>query len=196
MSVKIFDDILRKGLRENKVPLKNAASINWYRNAGKELRGINENKLMNADKNRLVSRPEVGECYIFRYDPKYKDTLPYYDECPLIFPFSIEKDSFLALNLHYINPQDRAKLMNLLYTTKNNENLNNQTKLILSYKILQGLSQTKYYRPCVKRYLYSHLQSKFMEIRPREWDMILWMSVAKWKKRTGNYIYSQSSKKY
>lgn len=196
MSVPIFDEILRKGLRENKFPLRSAAAIEWYRNAGKQLRRVNENKLMNSDPNRLVTRPEVGNMYTYAYDPKYKDVLPYYDRQPLVFPFTIEKDSFTGINLHYINPQDRARLMNLLYKTKHNETLNNQSKLMISYQILQGLSQTKYYKPCIKKYLYSHLQTKLMEIRPREWDIILFMPIAKFTKKTGNYIYSQSAKKY
>ena len=53
-----------------------------------------------ASQNRPVVTP--GEMYMFYYDAKHKDTLPYWDRFPLVFPFSKVKDGFLGLNLHYL----------------------------------------------------------------------------------------------
>ena len=35
-----------------------------------------------------------GRLYMFQYDPKGADTLPYYDMFPLVFPFEIQSDFF------------------------------------------------------------------------------------------------------
>jgi hypothetical protein len=60
--------------------------------------------------------------YCFFYEAKNKDdpdVLPYWDRFPLIFPIDIKGDRLLSMNLHYLPPFHRAKLMDALYTTSN-----------------------------------------------------------------------------
>ena len=33
------------------------------------------------------STPDIGGFYLYQYDPKWKDKLPWYDIFPLVFPF-------------------------------------------------------------------------------------------------------------
>ena len=40
----------------------------------------------------------LGKMYLFRYDPKFKRTLPFYDRFPLVFVIKGGKNSFLAIN--------------------------------------------------------------------------------------------------
>ena len=40
-----------------------------------------------ADTKRLVNRPMLGRMYMFQYDPKLKESLPFYDTFPLTIPF-------------------------------------------------------------------------------------------------------------
>ena len=73
--------------------------------------------------------------FMFIYDPKHKDTLPFYDTFPLVFPIEIYSDSFLGINLHYLPPVLRAKLMDALYTTANNNKYNEYKLINISIKI-------------------------------------------------------------
>ena len=58
--------------------------------------------------------PTVGNMYMFSYDPKYKNVLPYYDAHPLVFPIEFYSNGFLGINLHYLPPMARASLMSNL----------------------------------------------------------------------------------
>ena len=69
--------------------------------------------------NRL-GQDSIGKMYMFYYDAKTKDKLPYWDRFPLIFVLDVRPDRFWGVNLHYLPPLYRAKLMNALYKIQNN----------------------------------------------------------------------------
>lgn len=119
-----------------------------------------------------ISDTSIGKMYMFNYDPKLKDKLPYYDTYPLVFPIEYYGDSFLGINLHYLPPMMRTKLMDALQSTLNNNKYNKTTKLVISYNILSGASRYKYFKPCVKKYLFSHVRSPFLYIAPDEWNIV------------------------
>ena len=62
-------------------------SIEWFRKKAATLTGVSRLALMQEDEIDLKTRPKTapfGEMYMFFYDAKYKDVLPYYDAFPLI----------------------------------------------------------------------------------------------------------------
>jgi hypothetical protein len=67
-----------------------------------------------------LTENSIGKMYSFVYDPKTKEQLPYYDIYPLVFPIEYYNDGFLGINLHYLPPVLRARLMDALYETINN----------------------------------------------------------------------------
>ena len=121
---------------------------------------------------QMISDTSIGKMYMFNYDPKLKEKLPYYDTYPLVFPIEYYGDSFLGINLHYLPPMMRAKLMDALQRTLNNNKYNKTTKLVISYNILNGASRYKYFKPCVKKYLFNHVRSPFLYIAPDEWNIV------------------------
>jgi len=129
-----------------------------------------------------LSETSVGKMYMFVYDPKTKDKLPYYDMYPLIFPIEYYNDGFLGLNLHYLPPGARAKLMDALYDTINNNKQNKTTKLRISYDILSSVKRYAYFKPCIKRYLFGHVRSNFLYIAPDEWNIALMLPTQKFVK--------------
>ena len=93
----LFDDILLKGIRTGQAPGKTAQAREWYRTQAKAITRTQRNrsqgdkliKELKSDKERRQdSRFMMGNMYLFAYDPKHKDTLPYYDRFPLIFPIN------------------------------------------------------------------------------------------------------------
>lgn len=194
MAVGLFDNIISQGVRKGHIPAQTEQSKKWYRDIAFGTKRVNENKLIQSDKERMTNQPKIGSMYLFRYDPKHKKTLPYYDTCPLIFPIEKAEGGFYGVNLHYITPRLRAKFMDALYETANNQKFDETTKLKLSYQILKSISKMKYYKPCLKRYLLDHTKSQFMYIYPAEWDIALMLPTARWEKRTGNRVYADSEK--
>ena len=188
----IFDTIITQGVRAGKVPARTEEAREWYRNAGKQIKRVNENTLMRSDTDRLVNKLLPGAMYMFQYDPKYKETLPYYDRVPLIFPFKLIKGGFYGINLHYLPLTLRARLMDGLYDYTNNKRYDESTRMTLSYKLLNASANLKYFKPCIKHYLYDHVQSRFMYIYPSEWDIAIFLPTARFEKRTANYVHGQS----
>lgn len=192
MASEIFSNLIAKGLKDRSIPTNKKKARDWYRNAASGVRHVNNNKLLLDSKENLKSRPEVGKMYLFQYDPKHKDILPYYDTYPLVFPIGPAKGGFYGINLHYIPPVLRAKLLDQLYEYISDDRYDANTKLKISYKILKSTEKLKPFRPCFKHYLSQHVQSKFLWVDPNLWDMVVMLPLARWEKRTGNRVYADS----
>ena len=144
-------------------------AIDWYESMVRTAAGARR-ALFKAEQNQRGSTV-IGKMFFFKYDPKTKATLPVYDVYPLIFPIEMYSDGFLGLNLHYLSTGERELFLSRLKKYALATNITDKTRLRLSYDLIAGTS--KLYglsRPCVKRYLYSHVRSKFIEIPGTEWD--------------------------
>ena len=74
-------------------------SSTWYRNAVASIADtITARKLYNQGK--INQRPSLGRLNLFFYDPKFKETLPYYDTFPLVLPLEGFRGGFLGMNFH------------------------------------------------------------------------------------------------
>ncbi len=163
---------------------------------------ITPQRLINADRSRLTNIPLIGRMYLFNYDPKYKKELPYYDRFPLIFPFlsskttgtATEGPGFYGINLHYLPPIFRARLMDALFVTTTNDKLDETTRLRISYNILNKSSRMRFFRPCVKHYLISHMRSRFFMINANEWGTALALPLQRFYKTPESKIYKESLK--
>lgn len=206
----IFDELLTKGVRTGQIPARTQSAREWYRDAAKNYNSkirqggtrkgrvdyarISENKFIKQEPERLVTSIEPGSMYMYMYDPKWKETLPFYDRFPLIFPIKVESDRFMGINLHYLPLQYRAKLMDALYETKTNSRYDESTKLKISYDILKGASKFKYFQPCIKQYLFKQMKSQFMYIYPSEWDMALFLPLERFEKASKSQVWAQTRK--
>lgn len=187
-----FTKILIDGVRNGQIPAREQKARNWYRTASKDYKVDVTKNFLQEDKDRLRNAVLPGNMYMFWYSPKHKDTLPYYDKFPLIFPFRAERGRFWGLNLHYLPHELRAVLMDRLYDLTTNTRYDESTKLKMSYDILNGSSKFKYFKPCIKQYLTSHLASKFLYIYPSEWDMALFLPTEQFEKQGKNQVWSDS----
>ena len=192
----IFDNILIQGARQGIIPARTVAARDWYRSAAGKLMsnitpGVFEKR---TDEARKVSSMEFGYMYAFKYDPKMKKELPYYDTFPLIFPVRIDSDGFLGINFHYLPPILRAKLMNALYSTLTNKKYDDTTKVKISYSILQSASKYRYFKPMLKKYLRSHVRSQFLEIQVNEWDMAIFLPTESFRKADTGRVWEDSRK--
>lgn len=153
-------------------------AVNWFIGKAKTAAGFKKKLFSNEERQR--SRGVIGKMYFFSYDPKHKLTLPMYDRFPLVFPIERYSDGFLGLNLHYMAHGERAVLLNRLSSFRNNNAYNERTKLNLSYALLASTKKLDMARPLIKRYLFGHVRSKFIEITADEWDMAIALPVDQW----------------
>jgi hypothetical protein len=196
MAAYIFQSIAKKGKAAGINPNKTAEARNWYRNQASQLasRNVNKNRMMNDKQNAVnsISASDIGKMYMFFYDPKGKATLPYYDIFPMIFPIGFQEGGFLGINLHYLPPYLRAKLMDALYSTANNNKYDNTTKLKISYDMLNSAAKFGAFSPCVKKYLWDHVQSKFLYVEPSNWDTALMLPLERFQKATKTKVFNDS----
>lgn len=195
----IFDSLLKRGSAAGVAPTMKRDSREWFRKQA-QATSASPSRMLASNRSRLTARPMIGSMYLFNYDPKGKKTLPYYDRYPLVIPigsakttgFATNSGSFLALNLHYLPLPLRARLMDALYMTANNNTLDENTKLNISYNILVQASKYRFFQPCIKRYLISHVRSKFFYIEPTEWDMALFLPFDRFVGSNKTRIYRDS----
>lgn len=179
------------------VPQQRFAARNWFRDQAQNVAAsqVNPARVIARDRDSLTSRILPGRMYMFQYDPKLKNKLPYYDSFPLVFPIDITSDGFLGLNMHYLPPVLRAQLMDALYQKVVSESSQDiKTQVRISYDVLKGASQLRFFRPCIKRYLNSQVRSRFLYVNPDKWDVALMLPTARFKGSSINKVYRDSRK--
>ena len=147
----------------------------WLREQAQSVRQVNNPRNILQKNDRLVTNVGIGRMYLFMYDPKTKDDLPYFDRFPLIFPFQKVTGGFYGVNMHSLPHILRARLMDALYTVANNKANDDTTKLRLSYQVLDSASKFRYFKPCVKHYLNNHVKSRFLWVPAEQWDTALFL---------------------
>ena len=111
MADKVATDFL------SNIKAKSREAMSWFRDIVKKTRAAafpasTGRAELTGDRNiGVTGRPTVGQMYLFQYDAKFKDILPYWDMWPLIFPFDYAKNGFYGINLHYLPPNARIDLM-------------------------------------------------------------------------------------
>lgn len=193
----IYSKMLERAERSRIVPNKTEEARQWFRNKAMNYRGSRINQTRLFEGSFVTNAVVPGKMYMFVYDAKTKESLPYWDAFPVIFPVSTTNDGFYGLNLHYLPPVLRAKLMDALYSTANNQKFDDSTRLNLSYNILKGASSMGLFKHCFKKYLHSHTKSRFIYVEPKEWDIAMFLPLQRFQKATAQEVWrdAQSSNK-
>jgi len=169
-------------------------SRQWFRTKLQQLRRVNRLELMRSDEVELVnkSRPLIGTMNMFFYDPKTKDTLPFYDRFPLAIISGPAPGGFYGMNLHYLPPVLRAKFLDGLMDITNNKKFDDTTRFKARYEMMNKVRTLRYYKPCFKHYLFAHVKSRLGRVAPTEWEIATFMPTADWAKASGKQVYKNS----
>ena len=174
-------------------------AISWFKEKIKSLLNPDVNKKQELkekskeilDNDERVDKFEVGKMYLFHYDPKWKNVLPYYDTFPLILMMGNANKGFYGINLHYLPTNLRMLLLsNLLEKSvyKNNE----LERLRISYDILKNVSTLQPFKPCFKQYLYKHIKGSIKLIPPSDWGYAVALPLEDFKKKTKQEVWKES----
>ena len=194
----LFDTLQANAFRAG-IKARTRASRKWFSTNVKNLQ-VSRSALLRDTALKTTNVPVRGSMYMYFYDPKFKATLPYYDRFPLVFPFkrgftrqrAIEGGSFLGLNLHYLHPRLRARLMDGLYTISTDKTFDEDTRIRISYNILNKASKFRFFKPCVKRYLLPRVRSRFVKINADQWDTALFLPTERFRKKSKSHVFRQS----
>lgn len=187
----ILDHATQLGIEE--LGIKEKAARTWFRKEAERVTADPTRLMLSAvEKRRDLVIP--GCMYLFSYIAKHADTLPYWDRYPVIFPVEIYDDGFLGINLHYLPHVMRAKLMDALMELAFNNKYDKNYRLRISYELLKSFSKYKYFKPCVKRYLYKQLRSRYYLIDWKEWSIAVFLPLERFQKMSKEHVWEESKK--
>ena len=183
----------------NKYNLKDitAKSYSWYTQQALLLgrQGYTAKRVINNPTGIHPGKVIPGKLYMFAYDPKHKETLPYYDKFPMIFPFKMVKGGFLGLNMHYMPVPFRIKILDKLMVIDGSKTATKRVKLQLSWQLISGASSLKLLEPCVHRYLSGHVRSQFREIEREDWATAMMLPTQQFIGANSTQVWKDSMKK-
>lgn len=170
-------DKLRDGMT---VPERTNSSKKWFTEKVRSLKG-NVNAMQFLKDPHFIKKTTFrpGFMYHFLYDAKYAETLPYYDRFPLVVAVGPAQGGFYGINLHYIAPPLRARFLDRLMDTTNNEAYDETTKFKINYNILTSMSKLRAFRPCFKHYLFNQMTSRIMMVPASEWEIAIFLPTEK-----------------
>lgn len=175
----------------NQITPRTKESREWFMKKAKVIKGINREALMKEEPLNRGARRILGSMQMFFYDPKYKETLPYYDRFPLAIIVKPAKGGFLGMNLHYLPPILRAKFLDALMDNVTSKK-SPDAKFKLTTKLLASASDLEYYKPCIKHYLNEHVRSNFAEVKAPEWEIATFLPTAMFEKADQRKVYNDS----
>lgn len=196
MATYIFQKLSKEGRAEGLKPGSTEAR-DWFRDRASSVSNVNTKSLVRNKERTYTSirSADVGRMYMFSYDPKTKETLPYYDRFPMIFVVDKVPGGFHGLNLHYLPPTYRARLMDALYSVSKTDTARDSEKLQMSYNLLKSASRFNYFKPCYKHYLNGHVRSRMLYVPAEEWDIALMLPTQRFRKAGTSKIWKESRQK-
>ena len=153
-------------------------SINWYKKKVADLSNrISAARLMRDG--TLKRAPSFNKLHFFRYDPKLKATLPYYDTFPLVMPIQSAAGGCLGINFHYLPIPLRMRLLETL----------DKRGFRGDYRKLKNIREVK---PTIKHYLKRQFVSGFLELEEDDYAPAIFMPVAQFRKESNRTVYKDS----
>jgi len=167
-------------------------SLKWLMAKIADVRGVRVAKSISNEKVRQVNKFILGGLYCFYYNPKGKMDLPYYDQFPMVLALERYNDGFLGLNFHYLPIKYRVVFLDKLMNFATMGDAGEIMRMRVTYDILTASKRLKLFKPCIKRYLSSHIQSKILTIQPNEWDIAALLPLQQFKGATAPEVWQDS----
>jgi len=173
----LFSKLEQEAFRKGITP-RSKESMRWFRTKAGQLGRVGPRTALNDELVKLrdtVQKDPLGNMYMFMYDPKTKDKLPYYDKFPLIIMYGKAKGGFYGLNLHYLPTTLRAKVLDAI--------------------LGDGTVPGKFVKPMIKHYLLNHVKSRFALVDRPEWEVATFLPTAQWSGASSGTVYADSRRK-
>lgn len=185
--------VLQEFKKPEEISARSKESQKWFLDKVKSTAGQTANRNYLIRRGKATPTPQPGMMYMFRYDPKTKDTLPFYDKFPLIILVDIGDGGFEGINLHYLPIGLRQRFFyGGLLNTASDKRFNENTFFKISYDILKGTRSMKAFAPCFKKYLTPRVRGSIVHVPSNEWEMAIHLPSADFAKKEESIVHQKS----
>lgn len=195
MAESLFDKLQSQAFRAG-VTARTDDARDWFRGKIKEIGTPNRQRLLKDPALTPSRRPRIGSMYMYFYDPKHRETLPYYDAFPLVLMVGPAPGGFYGLNLHYLSPVVRAKFLDKISNTLNNKRYDETTRLRITYDLLKSTRKYREFAPCFKHYLTKHVDSNIARVEASEWEIAIFLPTEQFRKKNKTHVWGASRKQF
>ena len=184
---------LKSDFGESLLDPRTDASRKWFIDKVQQISyRPNRSSVMRKPPMREQSRVLPGMMYMFYYQPKHEQTLPYYDSFPLVILLNTDSKGMDGLNLHYLPLNLRQKLFYGLLNRVNGLDVDEDSYIRVTYEYLKGARSLKEYKPCYKRYLTQNIKGSIANVPAPEWEVALHLPLASFKKQDEYAVHKES----
>ena len=169
-------------------------SMDWYRTKVRDAVGTGTTARGLIRQGKATATPKFGIMNLFGYKAAtYGQSygVKYYDRFPLIIPVEQQGGRFWGINFHYLPYGLRVQLFRRMLSFASDTNFDEKTTLNVSWRKVAGLQAIK---PSIKSYLFSNVQSAFLNIRVNEMPVAINLPVQRFVGATDNKVYSDTRK--
>ena len=117
----------------------------------------------------------LGRMYFYKYLPDPRTLDATFDMYPLMFIVNKSDEEFEGVNFHYMTPKARAMTMGSLFDYLNNNEYKTNTRLLFNSlrKVIRNNRKFRYAKYAYRRYNYSSISSKIIEVHPLDWELAM-----------------------
>ena len=175
-------------------------AIQWLREKYETLRNqltIGRSR-MSKDPYRIISEGtrekeiQLGHMYFMNYDPKWKNTLKYYDRFPLVIPIEAWQRGFIGMNFHYLPYDLREALMKKLITRINLKEDTQRSYIDITYNDVKHFVRYKEVTPTIHKYYITYSSGTFIHIAADEWNTAIHLPVEDFRKASKGHVWMDS----
>ena len=188
----LFDKLEAEAFRKG-LTARSKEANDWFAKNVAKLGKIGPGKILSDDKLRKQAGASPGDMVMYTYNPKHKETLPYYDTFPLVLPLQGFSGGFVGMNFHYLSPMIRFRVLQQLQGFATNQKFDSTTKLDVSYARVGGIARIK---PTIKHYLTEKVTSNIMKVNAAEWNIAIFLKTASFKKASASKVWADSRSQY
>ena len=153
---------------------------------------------MSKDPYRIISEgtrekeSQLGHMYFMNYDPKWKNTLKYYDRFPLVIPIEAWQRGFIGMNFHYLPYDLREALMKKLITRINLKEDTQRSYIDITYNDVKPFVRYKDVKPTIHKYDITYSSGTFIHIAADEWNTAIHLPVEDFRKASKGHVWMDS----
>jgi hypothetical protein len=114
---------------------------------------------------------------------------------PVVVTFRKVPDGFYGLNFHYLPPLFRMKLLDRMMELVDDDTLSEDTRMMVTWKLLNNAAKYPGVNVAVKRYLYNQVGSRIMRIFPKDWRKTIMLPIDNFEKVSRNAVFNDARSK-
>ncbi len=179
---------LPEAARQSKAWFEQQVNMLWRQ-------GMTPYSVYKGNPDQITTRLLPGFMYMFFYDPKTKQDLPYYDKFPLVLLYKRTQDGFMGINFHYLPYRLRVLLLHRLMIYKTNNKMDESTRIKYTWEMIDGVSKFAAAKPAFKQYLFANMRSSFRQIYANDWATAMLLPVEFFVKAAPDQVWIDSRKK-